>query len=76
MEIARNLREGEKRKLKESGGDIGRIEIENPRNTLHASRGKPRVNTNLEIKKRGTSIFPAKILDQNPLAVSPVQGTS
>ncbi|KAG2266350.1 hypothetical protein Bca4012_076189 [Brassica carinata] len=34
-----------------------RHRIENPRNTLHASRGKPHVNTNLETNKRGASPF-------------------
>ena len=48
MEIARNLRKGEKRKLKESGERIGGVESKTLE-TLYTRQGKrPRVNTNLE----------------------------
>ena len=60
MEIARNLREGEKRKLKESGGGIGGVESKTLE-TLYTRQGKrPRVKTNLETNIEELPLFPPK----------------
>ncbi|KAH0898994.1 hypothetical protein HID58_048562 [Brassica napus] len=81
LEITRKLREGEKRKLKESGGIRG-VESKTLE-TLYTRRGgKTTREYESRDRYRRAPPFLAKILDQNtgtiriPLTISPAQGIS